>query len=138
MEGCIVFLRFQMCISIADSLHGYYLLNLAKGIEMALEEYYAEIGRLEKYCLGNERNSLSYVYNALYAKFPLLVFMRNLITEIHVLNLRGCVLLHNLHQQCEHGDIQLEKAIKMQVIANTQRLVSIIQMLFIMQNYEAC
>lgn len=95
-----------------DSLHGYYLLNLAKGIEMALEEYYAEIGRLEKYCLGNERNSLSYVYNALYAKFPLLVFMRNLITEIHVLNLRGCVLLHNLHQQCEHGDIQLEKAIK--------------------------
>nr|XP_016945410.1 gamma-tubulin complex component 4 homolog isoform X2 [Drosophila suzukii] len=95
-----------------DLSHGYYLINLAKGIEIALEEYYAEINSLEQYCSENERTSLSYVYNALQLKLPVLVFLRNLIMEIQVRKLQGCAMLHNLHQQSEHGDLQLERVIR--------------------------
>ncbi|EDW87945.1 gamma-tubulin complex component 4 homolog [Drosophila yakuba] len=95
-----------------DLSRGYYLLNLAKGIEVALEDYYAEITRLEKYCFGNQRTSLAHVHDALQVKLPLLVFLRNLIMEIQVLELRGCILLHNLNQQSQNGDYQLEQAMK--------------------------
>uniref|UniRef100_A0A6P4FZF2 Gamma-tubulin complex component n=1 Tax=Drosophila rhopaloa TaxID=1041015 RepID=A0A6P4FZF2_DRORH len=92
--------------------HGFYMLNFAKGIECVLEDYYAEITRLQSYCTESKRSSLSYVHDALHVKMPVLVFLRNLIMETKVRKLRGCSVLHNLHQQSEHGDIQLARVIK--------------------------
>jgi len=112
------------------------LINLAKGIEIALEEYYAEINSLEQYCSENERTSLSYVYNALQLKLPVLVFLRNLIMEIQVRKLQGCAMLHNLHQQSEHGDLQLERVIRKQVYIRIFLFIVLTVCLF--QNYEAC
>ncbi|XP_017025949.1 gamma-tubulin complex component 4 homolog isoform X2 [Drosophila kikkawai] len=95
-----------------DLSHGFYMLNFVKGIESALEESYQEIVRLEADCRKTKRNSLSYVHNALRTKLPMLMLVRKLIMEVKVMKLRGCALLHNLHQQSEHGDPQLERVVQ--------------------------
>ncbi|KAH8341303.1 hypothetical protein KR059_002203 [Drosophila kikkawai] len=102
-------------MSFADLSHGFYMLNFVKGIESALEESYQEIVRLEADCRKTKRNSLSYVHNALRTKLPMLMLVRKLIMEVKVMKLRGCALLHNLHQQSEHGDPQLERVVQKQV-----------------------
>lgn len=91
------------------------MINFVKGIESALEDCYHEIVRLESDCCKNKRNSLSYVHNALQAKLPVLIFLRKLIMEIQVKKLRGCAMLHSLHQQSEHGDLELERVVNKQV-----------------------
>ncbi|KAH8249199.1 hypothetical protein KR032_007173, partial [Drosophila birchii] len=94
-----------------DLSHGFYMLNFIKGIESALEESYQEIVRLETDCRKTKRYSLSYVYNSLRTKLPMLMLVRKLIMEVKVMKLRGCAMLHNLHQQSEHGDPQLERVV---------------------------
>ncbi|XP_017042839.1 gamma-tubulin complex component 4 homolog isoform X2 [Drosophila ficusphila] len=95
-----------------DPSPGYYMLNLSKGIQSALEDYYEEIFQLVSYCQDNERKSLSYIHDALQVKLPVLFCLRTLTMEIQVRKLRGCSMLYYLLQRSEHGDIQLEKVLK--------------------------
>ncbi|XP_017121165.1 gamma-tubulin complex component 4 homolog [Drosophila elegans] len=97
---------------IPDFTHGFYLLNFAKGIDSVIEDYHAEVTRLQKYCSESKRSSLSYVYDGLLVRMPVLIFLRDLIMDTQVRKLRGCSVLHNLHQQSEHGDTQLARVIR--------------------------
>ncbi|XP_022225572.2 gamma-tubulin complex component 4 homolog isoform X2 [Drosophila obscura] len=98
--------------SVKDLPHGFYLINFAKGIDAALDEYYDEIIQLETICSKNKPNSLAFFHDALHAKLPILLFLRKLICEIRLQKLHGCIMLHSLHQHSEHGDYQLERITK--------------------------
>ncbi|XP_060645091.1 gamma-tubulin complex component 4 homolog [Drosophila nasuta] len=84
--------------------NGSYLKNFAKGIEIALEEYYSEIARLESYYQKNSTNSLLYIHNALETQKPVILILRKLIIDARTQKLHGCGLLQNLRNQ-QHDQV---------------------------------
>ncbi|KAH8287908.1 hypothetical protein KR018_006964 [Drosophila ironensis] len=94
----------------AELKRGFYQIKFGKGIEDALESFYAEILRLEEHCLKTQSPSLCYVHHALQAKLPLLRLLQTFIREIEASQLSGCAMLGYLYHQSDHGDPELEIA----------------------------
>ncbi|KAH8275093.1 hypothetical protein KR018_011787 [Drosophila ironensis] len=98
----------SMSLNFGEPRSGFFHIKFCKGIDNALEDYRAEVMRLEEYCQKARPASLCYVHHAIQSKLPLLQLLQAFIQDTEVKQVTGCAMLSYLFQQSGHGDDQLD------------------------------